>query len=212
MNIWLMHAGFPPWPTRGNTSTSTTAGRTTRPKFGSTTTSSIPLANGTLPCTRTARSTALMWAGVTELRRPHSEDDCAQLRRLGTDWNRVGAAFQHVALLRVVVSRSVDMLGSELACRAFFLLAGTVSNTSSVTFLETTLPFPSPWCFPSVPLHKTTYVGTAVQIISTSIGGLVVKLAVAIRGLPTSDNSASPGFDSRPMHVFLTTIVYSSPS
>ena len=85
MNTWLMHAGFPPWPTRGNTSTSTTAGRTTRPKFGSTTTSSIPLANGTLRCTKTARSTALMWAGVTELRHSHSEDDCAQLRRLGTD-------------------------------------------------------------------------------------------------------------------------------
>ena len=34
----------------------------------------------------------------------------------------------------------------------------------------------------------------------SSIGGLVVKLAVAIRDLPTSDDSASPGFDSRPMH------------
>ena len=33
---------------------------------------------------------------------------------------------------------------------------------------------------------------------SSSIGGLVVKLAVAIRDL-ISDDSASPGFDSRPM-------------
>ena len=32
-----------------------------------------------------------------------------------------------------------------------------------------------------------------------SIGGLVVKLAVAIRDI-ISDDSASPGFDSRPMH------------
>jgi hypothetical protein len=30
----------------------------------------------------------------------------------------------------------------------------------------------------------------------------VVKLAVAIRSLRTSDDSASPGFDSRPMHPF----------
>ena len=34
--------------------------------------------------------------------------------------------------------------------------------------------------------------------LSSSIGGLVVKLAVAIRDL-ISYNSASPGFDSRPM-------------
>jgi hypothetical protein len=34
-----------------------------------------------------------------------------------------------------------------------------------------------------------------------SIGGLVVKLAVAIRDLQISDDSASPGFDSRPMHL-----------
>jgi hypothetical protein len=35
---------------------------------------------------------------------------------------------------------------------------------------------------------------------SSSIGGLVVKLAVAIRDHQISYDSASPGFDSRPMH------------
>ena len=35
--------------------------------------------------------------------------------------------------------------------------------------------------------------------LSSSIGGLVVKLAVAIRD-QRSQMSASPGFDSRPMH------------
>ena len=37
------------------------------------------------------------------------------------------------------------------------------------------------------------------SVLSSSIGGLVVKLAVAIRDLISFD-SASPGFDSRPMH------------
>ena len=39
----------------------------------------------------------------------------------------------------------------------------------------------------------------AGKAISTSIGGLVVKLAVAMRD-NISNDSASPGFDSRPMH------------
>ena len=42
---------------------------------------------------------------------------------------------------------------------------------------------------------------------SNSIGGLVVKLAVAMR-FSISDDSASPGFDSRPMHRWLSMSIY----
>jgi hypothetical protein len=48
--------------------------------------------------------------------------------------------------------------------------------------------------------------GLRVTIISTSIGGLVVKLAVAIRDIISYD-SASPGFDSRPMQFYSCDII-----
>ena len=45
------------------------------------------------------------------------------------------------------------------------------------------------------------YLSNEMLTHHTSIGGLVVKLAVAISKIPGSKNdSASPGFDSRPMH------------
>jgi hypothetical protein len=80
-------------------------------------------------------------------------------------------------------------------------------------FDMSTWPFHyTPRALPTSPFHslsaglssaeKASYTNQTSPRSQTSIGGLVVKLAVAIRSLQTSDDSASPGFDSRPMHPF----------
>ena len=71
-------------------------------------------------------------------------------------------------------------------------------SSRAITFLG--VYSPSRW---SSTRGLRTIVWIDIDIIaqpsSSSIGGLVVKLAVAIRDLISYD-SASPGFDSRPMH------------
>jgi hypothetical protein len=99
-------------------------------------------------------------------------------------------------------------------CRSLLLLAGTGFNAPGIMFLQATLWMPcltavaNDLCLLLFQLHLLVLGAPCITNIIVhfraasinSIGGLVVKLAVAIRDLPISDDSASPGFDSRPMH------------
>jgi hypothetical protein len=85
-----------------------------------------------------------------------------------------------------------------------------LGTTSILSYAHPPTEAPSTVLFgtASLPLSKATYDLCRQLSIWNSIGGLVVKLAVAIlKILGSSKMSASPGFDSRPMHPFALSIV-----